>query len=94
MTVNDVIKHVIPVLEGIKVPMTEVEAIGLPVSAVINDLKNCVAFMDRVEQEAREKAEQEEAEKAEQEAAEQAASEEAPEEEQPAHENQEGGVSE
>lgn len=59
MTVNEVIKHIIPVLEGIKVPMTEVEAIGIPVSNVIRDLKQCVAFMDSVEQEAREKAEQE-----------------------------------
>ena len=62
MTVNEVIKHIIPVLEGIKVPMTEVETIGVPVSAVITDLKHCVAFMDKVEQEAREKAEQEAAE--------------------------------
>ncbi len=68
MTVNEVIKHIIPVLEGIKVPMTEVETIGIPVSNVISDLKQCVAFMDSVEQEAREKAEQEEREKAEQEA--------------------------
>ena len=70
MTVNEVIKHIIPVLEGIKVPMTEVETIGIPVSNVISDLKQCVAFMDSVEQEAREKAEQEEREKAEQEAGE------------------------
>ena len=65
MTVNEVIKHIIPVLEGIKVPMTEVETIGIPVSNVISDLKQCVAFMDSVEQEAaREKAEQEERENA------------------------------
>lgn len=71
MTVNEVIKHIIPVLEGIKVPMTEVETIGIPVSNVISDLKQCVAFMDSVEQEAaREKAEQEKREKAEQEAGE------------------------
>lgn len=71
MTVNEVIKHIIPVLEGIKVPMTEVETIGIPVSNVISDLKQCVAFMDSVEQEAaREKAEQEERKKAEQEAGE------------------------
>ncbi len=71
MTVNEVIKHIIPVLEGIKVPMTEVETIGIPVSNVISDLKQCVAFMDSVEQEAaREKAEQEEREKAEREAGE------------------------
>lgn len=60
MTVNEVIKHIIPVLEGIKVPMTEVETIGIPVSNVISDLKQCVAFMDSVEkQAAREEAEQE-----------------------------------
>lgn len=60
MTVNEVIKHIIPVLEGIKVPMTEVEAIGIPVSNVISDLKQCVAFMDSVEEQAaREEAEQE-----------------------------------
>lgn len=71
MTVNEVIKHIIPVLEGIKVPMTEVETIGIPVSNVISDLKQCVTFMDSVEQEAaREKAEQEEREKAEQKAGE------------------------
>ena len=71
MTVNEVIKHIIPVLEGIKVPMTEVETIGIPVSNVISDLKQCGAFMDSVEQEAaREKAEQEEREKAEKEAGE------------------------
>ena len=70
MTVNEVIKHIIPVLEGIKVPMTEVETIGIPVSNVIGDLKQCVAFIDSGEQEAREKAEQEEREKAEQEAGE------------------------
>lgn len=51
MTVNEVIKHIIPVLEGIKVPMTEVEAIGIPVAGAISDLKKCVAFMDSVEQE-------------------------------------------
>lgn len=60
MTVNEVIKHIIPVLEGIKVPMTEVETIGIPVSNVISDLKQCVAFMDSVEEQAaREEAEQE-----------------------------------
>ena len=59
MTVNEVLKRVIPVLEGIKVPMTEIPTIGIPVSGAINDLKQCVAFMDRVEQEVREKAEQE-----------------------------------
>ena len=61
MTVNEVIKRIIPVLEGIKVPMTEIPTIGIPVSGAINDLKQCVAFMDRVEQEASEKAEQEDA---------------------------------
>ena len=60
MTVNEVIKHIIPVLEGIKVPMTEVETIGIPVSNVISDLKQCVAFMDSVEEQAaREEAERE-----------------------------------
>ena len=60
MTVNEVIKHIIPVLEGIKVPMAEVETIGIPVSNVISDLKQCVAFMDSVEEQAaREEAEQE-----------------------------------
>ena len=59
MTVNEVIKRIIPVLEGIKVPITEIPTIGIPVSGAINDLKQCVAFMDRVEQEDREKAEQE-----------------------------------
>ena len=92
MTVNEVIKRIIPVLEGIKVPMTEIPTIGIPVSGAINDLKQCVAFMDRVEQEAREKAEQEEREKAEQAAAENAAPEETVTPENTAsQENQEGG---
>ena len=63
MTVNEVIKHIIPVLEGIRVPMAEIETIGAPVAGVIRDLKQCVAFMDHVEQEqaARKAAEAEEA---------------------------------
>lgn len=90
MTVNEVIKHIIPVLEGIKVPMTEVETIGIPVSNVISDLKQCVAFMDSVEQEAaREKAEQEEREKAEQEAGEDGEP-----EGDPSEDEQEGGAPE
>lgn len=52
MTVNEVIKHIIPVLEQIKVPVAEMEAIGIPVAGAVNDLKKCVAFMDSVEQEA------------------------------------------
>lgn len=91
MTVNDVIKRIIPVLEGIKVPMTEIPTIGIPVSGAINDLKQCVAFMDSVEQEAREKAEQEEREKAEKEAAEKASTDETPMEEPPSQEDPEGG---
>lgn len=65
MTVNDVIKHVILVLEGVRVPMAEIETIGAPVAGVIGDLKKCVAFMDQVEQEqaARKAAEAEEAER-------------------------------
>ena len=51
MTVNDVIKHAIPILEGIRVPMAEIETIGAPVAGVIRDLKQCVAFMDSVEAE-------------------------------------------
>jgi hypothetical protein len=78
MTVNDVIKHVVLVLGGIKVPMAEFQTIGLPLAGAIKDLKQCVVFLNQVEEEARR--EQEEAEKAEQEAAEQAAAEEAPEE--------------
>lgn len=63
MTVNDVIKHAIPILEGIRVPMAEIETIGAPVAGVIRDLKQCVAFMDSVEAEqaARKAAEAEEA---------------------------------
>lgn len=91
MTVNEVIKRIIPVLEGIKVPMTEIPTIGIPVSGTINDLKQCVAFMDSVEQEAREKAEQEEREKAEKEAAEKASTDETPMEEPPSQEDPEGG---
>lgn len=65
MTVNEVLKRVIPVLEGIRVPMTEIPTIGIPISGAINDLKQCVAFMDRVEQEqAARKAAEEEARKA------------------------------
>lgn len=51
MTVNDVIKHAIPILEGIRVPMAEIETIGAPVAGVIRDLKQCVVFMDSVEAE-------------------------------------------
>lgn len=91
MTVNEIIKRIIPVLEGIKVPMTEIPTIGIPVSGAINDLKQCVAFMDSVEQEAREKAEQEEREKAEKEAAEKASTDETPMEEPPSQEYPEGG---
>lgn len=59
MTVSEVIKCVIPALESIKVPVTELDTIGRPVAAAINDLRKCVEFMDRVAQEAAEKAAQE-----------------------------------
>ena len=60
MTVNEVIKHIIPVLEGLKIQVAELDTIGIPVRDVIIDLKTCVAFMDSVEEQAaREEAERE-----------------------------------
>lgn len=59
MTVNEVLKHVIPALESIKVPIPELDSIGLPIAAAVNDLKKCVDFMESVEREIREKAENE-----------------------------------
>lgn len=69
MTVNEVVKCVIKALKPIRVPTEEIHSIGVPIANAISDLEKCVAFMDHLEQEQREKAEREAAEKAEAEAA-------------------------
>lgn len=51
MTVNEVVKVELRVLEGIHVPVSEMETIGIPLANVVHDLKKCVEFMDAVEQE-------------------------------------------
>lgn len=59
MTVNEVLKVVIPVLERIKVPVTEVEEIGMPIANAVKDLRACVRCLDNIEKETAEKAAQE-----------------------------------
>ena len=58
MTVKDVLKDVLNLLNGIKSPISELETIGMPVGRAINGIKMCVDAMERDEQErARQEAE-------------------------------------
>lgn len=59
MTVNEVLKKVIPTLEAIKVPVGEMFEIGVPIKNAVLDLTKCVEFMDLVEQEAKQKQQEE-----------------------------------
>ena len=51
MTAKDILKDVLNILSGIKVPMTEIETIGIPVGRAINGIQICVGAMERAEQE-------------------------------------------
>ena len=58
MTVNEVLKKVIPTLQAIRVPAYEIPDIGVPIVNAVMDLQKCVEYMDLVEQQEKEKQEQ------------------------------------
>ena len=52
MTVNEVIKINLQVLSAIRVPVSEMDNICIPIARVISDLKKCVQFLDGLEEQA------------------------------------------
>ena len=50
-TVKDILNDVINILNGIKIPMNELEEIGLPVGRAINGIKLCVEAYEKAEEE-------------------------------------------
>ena len=58
ITVKELIERVIEELENIKVPIAEVDAIGIPIAGCINNLKNCIEAFRRAEAEQRKAQEQ------------------------------------
>ena len=58
LTTLDILKDVLNILGDVKVPMSELESIGIPVGRAINGIKLCVDAMEKVEQEQQQKQEQ------------------------------------
>ena len=58
MTIKEATAHVIQTLKDIRVPMAEIETIGVPLSQSIGILTRCVEYMEQADQ-----AEQKEGEK-------------------------------
>ncbi len=50
MTIREATTHVIQTLKDIRVPMAEIQTIGVPVSQCIDILSQCVEYMVRAEQ--------------------------------------------
>ena len=55
MTVKDVLNDVVETLNGISVPMSQINDIGLPIAKSINNIKACVEAMERAEKDQAEK---------------------------------------
>ena len=51
MTVKDVLKDVLNLLNGVKIPISELETIGMPVGRAINGIKICIEALDRDDRE-------------------------------------------
>ena len=60
MTVNEALLKTVSDLERIKVPVTELQSIGVPIMTAVANIKSCVDAMAKAEQEAKEKAPDEE----------------------------------
>lgn len=52
MTVKDVLKDVMDTLNGISIPVSQIDDIGMPVARAINGIKACVDAMEKAEAEA------------------------------------------
>lgn len=59
MTVKDVLKDVMDTLNGISIPVSQLDSIGMPVARAINGIKACVDAMEKAEAEEAAKAEEE-----------------------------------
>lgn len=51
MTMKDILKDVLKMLNDIKIPMSEIETIGIPVGRAINGIQICVDAIEKAEQE-------------------------------------------
>ena len=49
MTIKEATAHVIQTLKDIRVPMAEIQSIGVPVSQCIDILSQCVTYMEQAE---------------------------------------------
>ena len=49
-TVKEVLEDVIKTLSNIKVPMSEIDAIGIPIARSINGIKACINAIDNQEE--------------------------------------------
>ena len=47
LTVKDVLKDVLNLLNDVKVPISEIETIGIPVGRAINGIKICIEAFER-----------------------------------------------
>lgn len=50
MTIKEATAHVIQTLKDIRVPMAEIETIGVPISQCIGILSQCVEYMEQADQ--------------------------------------------
>ena len=58
MTIKEATAHVIQTLKGIRVPMAEIETIGVPISQCIGILSQCVDYMEQADQAAQKEGEE------------------------------------
>lgn len=58
MTMKDILKDVLKMLNDIKIPMSEIETIGIPVGRAINGIQICVNAIEKAEQEEAQKAQE------------------------------------
>lgn len=58
MTIKEATAHVVQTLKSIRVPMAEIETIGVPISQCIGILSQCVDYMEQADQAAQKEGEE------------------------------------